>query len=137
MIAASMSPEYRRMGCRVTSFASSGVRQTSKKPCFARTAWNSVGRERCYVGMLSRWFADQAATKDSPGRYLPAWRITHTGARSVSSPALNYFSDLLSTLYKLLTSCRTQNQVVLKRRESHCVCRDARAAKEMSAKGKL
>lgn len=42
MMAASSRPAYRRIGCSVTSVASSGVRQTSKKPCFARTSRNSA-----------------------------------------------------------------------------------------------
>ena len=59
MMAASSSPLYLRVGCSVISAAKGGLLQISKKPCFFRRARNS-------------------------GRYLPAWRMTHTGERGRS-----------------------------------------------------
>lgn len=79
MIAASTRPEKRRMGCMVISVARVGVRHISKNSWSSRTfrnsMWNGYARS-----------SPSASKKNLPGRYLPAWRITHTGARSVSSP---------------------------------------------------
>src|SRR5580658_580379 len=53
----------RRIGCKVTSAANSGVRQrVTKSPALFRTARYS-------------------------GRYRPAWRISHQGGRTSVSPA--------------------------------------------------
>jgi len=59
MIAASKGKRFN--GCRVTSDASSGFSQTSKKLCYFRTSRNS-------------------------GKYLPAYRIIHIGGGVSDSP---------------------------------------------------
>ena len=81
MIAASNS--NRRMGCKVTSQASSGVRQIVKKSYCLRVSLNS-GKEVGINHILCARLRPQAA--NSPGRYLPACLITHTGVFSTCSP---------------------------------------------------
>ncbi|KAH9402410.1 hypothetical protein TYRP_016470 [Tyrophagus putrescentiae] len=73
MMAASRSK--RRMGMRVASHASSGVRQMSKKLWCWRRLRNS-------------------------GRYRPAWRITHTG--TVGGRGLHTKASQPARLYSLL-----------------------------------
>lgn len=87
---------YRSIGWRVRAQASEGVWQHSKNECLARMARNSVGFSSWNSHMVCR--SSLAATQHSllpirsrckghsPGRYRPACLMTHTGARSVSSP---------------------------------------------------
>ena len=53
-----------------------------------------------------------------PGRYRPAWRMTHTGARSVSSPRREMqYERPVKRVWLARTSRRPQQQVVLQRGE--------------------
>lgn len=88
------SRSNRLSGCIVTSHASLGVRQTSKKSCSLRTSWS----ER--VWKLLTIVCGNDVLRDytwNSGKYRPACLMTHTGTLSTGSPRaafsnLSFFS---------------------------------------------
>ena len=113
IMAASSRPEYLLIGWSVTSHASDGVRQISKNSCFARTARNSVDTN---VSTMPAQCLSDKECYYIPGRYRPAWRITQTGARSVSSPGERYEISKVKTkrVLKRGTPCCAEDKIVFK-----------------------